>query len=97
MTVSYRASEQEDAMPKGKNQKLKLYYLSRIMLEKTDEDHELTMPQMISRKGSLKWAICTPQSVLLDRENTGKKIFTHRNDTTGERIKRAETGEIMAK
>lgn len=33
-------------MPKGKNQKLKLYYLSRIMLEKTDEDHELTMPQI---------------------------------------------------
>ncbi|MBQ3789966.1 MAG: WYL domain-containing protein [Lachnospiraceae bacterium] len=33
-------------MPKGKNQKLKLYYLSRIMLEKTDEEHELTMPQI---------------------------------------------------
>ncbi|MBR0163986.1 MAG: WYL domain-containing protein [Lachnospiraceae bacterium] len=33
-------------MPKGTNQKLKLYYLSRIMLEKTDEDHYLTMPQI---------------------------------------------------
>ncbi len=33
-------------MPKGRNQKLKLYYLSRIMLEKTDEEHELTMPQI---------------------------------------------------
>ncbi len=35
-----------DAMPKGKNQKLKLYYLSRIMLEKTDDDHALSMPQI---------------------------------------------------
>ena len=33
-------------MPKGKNQKLKLYYLSRIMLEKTDDDHALSMPQI---------------------------------------------------
>ncbi len=33
-------------MPKGKNQKLKLYYLAKIMLEKTDEDHALTMPQI---------------------------------------------------
>lgn len=33
-------------MPKGKNQKLKLYYLARIMMEKTDEEHELTMPQI---------------------------------------------------
>jgi hypothetical protein len=34
---------QEVMMPKGKNQKLKLYYLSRIMLEKTDEEHELKL------------------------------------------------------
>ena len=26
-------------MPKGTNQKLKLYYLSRIMTEKTDDEH----------------------------------------------------------
>ena len=36
-------------MPKGKNQKLKLYYLSRIMLEETDEDHEITMPEILER------------------------------------------------
>jgi predicted DNA-binding transcriptional regulator YafY len=34
------------AMPKGSNQKLKLYYLSRIMLEKTDDDHMITMPEI---------------------------------------------------
>ncbi len=33
-------------MPKGNKQKLKLYYLSRIMLEKTDDDHMITMPEI---------------------------------------------------
>ena len=33
-------------MPKGSNQKLKLYYLSRIMLEKTDDEHMITMPEI---------------------------------------------------
>ena len=33
-------------MPKGSNQKLKLYYLSRIMTEKTDDDHMITMPEI---------------------------------------------------
>lgn len=35
-------------MSRGANQKLKLYYLSRIMLEKTDDDHSLTMPQIMA-------------------------------------------------
>ncbi len=33
-------------MPSGKNQKLKLCYLSRIMLSKTDDEHHLTMPEI---------------------------------------------------
>lgn len=33
-------------MPKGSHQKLKLYYLSRIMMEKTDDDHYLTMQEI---------------------------------------------------
>ena len=33
-------------MPSGKNQKLKLCYLSRIMLSKTDEEHHLTLPEI---------------------------------------------------
>ena len=33
-------------MPKGTNQKLKLYYLSRIMLNQTDEEHMITMPEI---------------------------------------------------
>ncbi|MEG0228633.1 MAG: WYL domain-containing protein [Lachnospiraceae bacterium] len=35
-------------MPKGTNQKLKLYYLMKIMLEKTDDDHCITMPEIIA-------------------------------------------------
>ncbi len=35
-------------MPKGSNQKLKLYYLARIMLEKTDDEHMITMPEIKS-------------------------------------------------
>ena len=33
-------------MPKGKKQKLKLYYLAKIMREKTDEDHGLSMKEI---------------------------------------------------
>lgn len=35
-------------LAKGTNQKLKLIYLMKIMLEETDEEHRLTMPEIIS-------------------------------------------------
>ena len=35
-------------MPKGSGQKLKLYYLGRILLEKTDDDHVLSLAEIIS-------------------------------------------------
>ena len=35
-------------MPKGTNQKLKLYYLAKIMMSLTDDEHGLTMPQIKS-------------------------------------------------
>jgi len=38
-------------MPKGTNQKFKLYRLGQIMLEKTDDDHYITMPEIISALG----------------------------------------------
>ncbi len=34
-------------MPKGTNQKVKLYYLAKIMVEKTDDDHALTLPEIV--------------------------------------------------
>jgi predicted DNA-binding transcriptional regulator YafY len=36
----------EKGMPKGTNQKLKLYYLGRILTEKTDDAHAITMPEI---------------------------------------------------
>ena len=35
-------------MAKGSNQKLKILYLMKILLEKTDETHNITMPEIIS-------------------------------------------------
>ena len=35
-------------MSRGTNQKFKLSYLSRIMLEKTDDEHSLAMPQIMA-------------------------------------------------
>ena len=34
-------------MAKSANQKSKLLYLSKILLEQTDEDHPITVPEMI--------------------------------------------------
>lgn len=36
-------------MPRGKNQKLKLLYLAKIMQEETDDEHGLTMPEIIDK------------------------------------------------
>ena len=33
-------------MPKGTNQKFKLYRLAQIMLKETDEDHFITLPEI---------------------------------------------------
>ena len=38
-------------MPKGTNQKFKLYRLAQIMQEKTDENHYLTMSEIIGALG----------------------------------------------
>ena len=35
-------------MAKGNNQKLKLVYLMKILLENTDETHRITMPEIIA-------------------------------------------------
>ena len=43
-------------MPKGTNQKFKLYYLAKIMTEKTDDEHMITMPEI---KAALEAYGCT--------------------------------------
>lgn len=35
-------------MPKGTNNKFKLYRLAQIMLEKTDDEHYITMPEIMA-------------------------------------------------
>ena len=38
-------------MPKGTNQKLKLYRLAQIMLENTDDEHYITIPEIMEELG----------------------------------------------
>ena len=38
-------------MPKGANQKFKLYRLAQIMLENTDDEHYITMPEIMEELG----------------------------------------------
>ncbi len=51
-------------MPKGTNQKLKLYYLSRIMIEKTDENHMLNMAEI--REELLKYGVTADRKSIYD-------------------------------
>lgn len=37
-------------MARGANQKFKLYRLAQIMLDKTDEDHFITMPEIMEEE-----------------------------------------------
>ncbi len=57
-------------MAKGTNQKLKLSYLIKIMLEKTDDEHSLTMPQIMAE--------LEKYDVTAER----KSIYTDFNDMT---------------
>ena len=34
-------------MPKSENQKLKLLYIMKILLEKTDDEHGITVPELL--------------------------------------------------
>ena len=42
-------------MPKGNNQKFKLYRLAQIMQEQTDDEHYITMPEIM--KGLEKYDV----------------------------------------
>ena len=51
-------------MPKGSNQKLKLYYLARIMTEKTDDEHFITMAEI--RKSLEAYGVTADRKSLYD-------------------------------
>ena len=46
--ILYYIFRRKMLMPRGTNQKFKLYRLAQIMLEKTDEEHYITMPEIMS-------------------------------------------------
>ena len=75
-------------MPKGANQKLKLYHLSQIMIKKTDDEHFLTMPEirtLLAEKGITadRKSIYDDFDALRDLgidiigEQDGKKFYYH--------------------
>ena len=61
-------------MPKGTNQKLKLYRLAQIMLENTDDEHYITMPEIMEELG--KYEVTADRKTIyadlrdLDRKST---------------------------
>ncbi|SFB74272.1 helix-turn-helix transcriptional regulator [Butyrivibrio sp. YAB3001] len=75
-------------MPKGAGQKLKLYYLSQIMIKKTDDEHFLTMPEILAylkeygisadRKSVYDdLAALTELGIDIIGEQVGKKYYYH--------------------
>lgn len=63
-------------MPKGSNQKLKLYRLAQIMLENTDDSHYMTMPEIMNALESYEITADrrTIYTDLRDLENLGIEI-----------------------
>lgn len=75
-------------MPKGTNQKFKLFYLLQIMLEKTDDTHYLTMPQILEEL--LKYEVTAERKsiytdlqdlekygVIVESEQVGRSTYYH--------------------
>ncbi len=64
MSAILKSCMGDAVMPKGTNQKLKLYYLSRIMLEKTDDEHMIKMPEI--KKELEKYNVTADRKTLYD-------------------------------
>ncbi len=70
-------------MPKGSNQKFKFTYLMKIMLDKTDDDHALTLSQIIEELN--KYGVSAERkSIYAD--------FTDMNDQFGIEIMKEQIG-----
>ena len=70
-------------MPKGTKQKLKLYYLSLIMLRETDDNHGISMPQIQSRL--LEYGITSDRKSVYDDLESLKVLGI---DIIGEKVGR---------
>ena len=49
ISLIYLNCDEQEAgkVPRGSNQKFKLYRLAQIMMEQTDDEHYITMPEII--------------------------------------------------
>ncbi|XME04063.1 helix-turn-helix transcriptional regulator [Lachnospiraceae bacterium C1.1] len=70
-------------MPKGTKQKLKLYYLSQIMLKKTDDEHGITMPEI--QKMLLEYGVTADRKSVYDDLESLKVLGI---DIIGEKVGR---------
>ena len=74
----------EVCMAKGNNQKLKIIYLMKILLERTDEEHSITMPEIIAALESYGIS-AERKSIYSDIENLrvfGMDIIGEQRDRT---------------
>ena len=76
-------------MPKSSNQKLRLLYLSKIFAEETDENHTLTVQQLISRLAEMNVA-AERKTIYDDIEQLSLAGYQI------ERIKAKQTGYYLA-
>lgn len=73
-------------MPKGNNQKLKLYRLAQVMMHETDAEHGLTMPEIIEELSQYEvsadrkslyedLALLEDFGIIVEKEKVGKQTF----------------------
>ena len=79
-------------MPKGTNQKMKLYYLCQIMIEKTDDDHMITMPEI--QKALEAYGVTADRKSLYDDLDTMKQLGI---EVIGEKVGRNYYYHVGAK
>lgn len=60
-------------MPKSSNQKLKLIYLMKILLERTDETHSITMPEIIEASLNALCDKCADKEICIEIYSLRKK------------------------
>ena len=73
-------------MPKSPNQKMKPLLLQRILLERTDEDHGLTVPELI--------ALLEEEGVAAERKSVYSDLQTLA-DFGLDIVKRKESGKVV--
>ena len=62
-------------MPRGTNQKFKFTYLMKIMLEKTDDEHSLTMSQIMEELADLARCIKEELNTYLNEKSNSPAML----------------------